>query len=386
MKNIELHEPQLNKEEEKNLIDCIRSGWISSSGKYINKFKNKIANISKSKFVLPTNSGTSALHIALKSIGVGRGDEILVPTITFVATINAIIYNNAVPIFLGVDKDINISIKDTLEFLEKNTVYRSGFTYNKKTKKKIKAIVVVHVFGNAVDLKKLISICKNLNIKIIEDAAESVGTFYKTNYLKGRHTGTVGDVGCFSFNGNKIISAGGGGAILTKSLSLYNKANYLCKQAKNDVVFFKHNEIGYNYTLSNIHAAVGCAQFSKLKDHISKKKEIHNLYDNFFSKEKNKIELLKPNNFCRSNYWLNVIKFKKINKQNFKQIINKLIKQGIQVRPVWFPNHKQKKFIKYERYNVDNISKLTNTHLCLPSSPNLTEKDQNRIFNSIIDL
>ena len=136
MKNIELHEPQLNKKEEKNLIDCIRSGWISSSGKYIHKFKNKIADISKSKFVLPTNSGTSALHIALKSIGVGRGDEILVPTITFVATINAIIYNNAVPIFLGVDKDINISIKDTLEFLEKNTVYRSGFTYNKKTKKK----------------------------------------------------------------------------------------------------------------------------------------------------------------------------------------------------------------------------------------------------------
>ena len=128
MKNIGLHEPQLNEEEEKNLIDCIRSGWISSSGKYINKFKNKIANISKSKFVLPTNSGTSALHIALKSIGVGRGDEILVPTITFVATINAIIYNNAAPIFLGVDKDINISIKDTLEYLEKNTVYRSGFS------------------------------------------------------------------------------------------------------------------------------------------------------------------------------------------------------------------------------------------------------------------
>ena len=297
MKIIPLHEPQLNKSEIRNLQACIKSGWISSSGKFLNEFEQKIKKFTRSKAITLTNSGTSALHIALKASGLEKDEEVLVPTITFIATINAIIYNKAAPVFLDIGNDLNISLNKTLSFLENETYKKNGFTFNKRSKKKIRALIIVHVFGNAVDLKKIQKVCKERNIKIIEDAAESLGTYYKKNYLGGKHTGTIGDVGCISFNGNKIISTGGGGAIISNSSSLIKNAKYLSNQAKDNKVFFIHNEVGYNYSLSNIHAAIGCAQFNKLKGHLLKKKQIHIIYEKLFNKFRSKITLIKPNFF-----------------------------------------------------------------------------------------
>ncbi len=385
MKIIPLHEPQLNKLEIKNLQTCIKSGWISSSGKFLNEFEQKIKKFTQTKAITLTNSGTSALHIALKVLGIEKNDEVLVPTITFIATVNAITYNNASPVFLDVEKDLNISVSKTLSFLKNETYKKNGFTYNKTSGKKIRALIIVHVFGNAVDLKKLLRACKERNIKIIEDAAESLGTRYKKNYLDGKHTGTVGDIGCISFNGNKIISSGGGGAIISNSAALVKKAKYLSSQAKDNKAFFIHNEIGYNYTLSNIHAAIGCAQFNKLKSHILKKKKIHIIYEKLFKKFIAQTTLIKPNFFCNSNYWLNVINIKNLNKNKQKKIISNLQKKKIIVRPIWLPNHKQKQFKKYQKYQITNADLFVNTHLCLPSSPDLKQTDQEKIVKLIVN-
>ena len=385
MKIIPLHEPQLNKSEIRNLQACIKSGWISSSGKFLNEFEQKIKKFTRSKAITLTNSGTSALHIALKASGLEKDEEVLVPTITFIATINAIIYNKAAPVFLDIGNDLNISLNKTLSFLENETYKKNGFTFNKRSKKKIRALIIVHVFGNAVDLKKIQKVCKERNIKIIEDAAESLGTYYKKNYLGGKHTGTIGDVGCISFNGNKIISTGGGGAIISNSSSLIKNAKYLSNQAKDNKVFFIHNEVGYNYSLSNIHAAIGCAQFNKLKGHLLKKKQIHIIYEKLFNKFRSKITLIKTNFFCTSNYWLNVIKIKNLNKINQKKIISKLQQKKITLRPIWLPNHRQKQFKKYQKYEISNADIAVNTHLCLPSSPNLKRSDQEKIVKLIIN-
>ena len=317
MKIIPLHEPQLNKLEIKNLQTCIKSGWISSSGKFLNEFEQKIKKFTQTKAITLTNSGTSALHIALKVLGIEKNDEVLVPTITFIATVNAITYNNASPVFLDVEKDLNISVSKTLSFLKNETYKKNGFTYNKTSGKKNKSFNYSSCFWKCSGFKKLLRACKERNIKIIEDAAESLGTRYKKNYLDGKHTGTVGDIGCISFNGNKIISSGGGGAIISNSAALVKKAKYLSSQAKDNKAFFIHNEIGYNYTLSNIHAAIGCAQFNKLKSHILKEK-IHIIYEKLFKKFIAQTTLIKPNFFCNSNYWLNVINIKNLNKNKQK--------------------------------------------------------------------
>ena len=385
MKTIPLHEPQLSKLEIRNLEACIKSGWISSSGKFLNEFEQKIKKFTQTKAVALTNSGTSALHIALKILGIEENDEVLVPTITFIATVNAIIYNKASPVFLDVGDDLNISPSKTLKFLERETYKKNGFTFNKRSKKKIRALIVVHVFGNAVDFIKLKKVCKKNNIKIIEDAAESLGTFYKKNYFSGKHTGTIGDVGCISFNGNKIISTAGGGAIISGSASLVKKAKYLCNQAKDNKVFFIHNDVGYNYNLSNVHAAIGCAQFSKLKNYLIKKKKIHLNYEKLLKKYKSKITLIKPNSFCNSNYWLNVIKIKNLDKIKQKKLIFKLQQKKIILRPIWLPNHKQKQFKSYQNYQISNANKAVNTHLCLPSSPDLKKSEQEKIVKFIVN-
>ena len=192
-------------------------------------------------------------------------------------------------------------------------------------------------------------------------------------------------MGCISFNGNKIISAGGGGAIISNSSSLIKNAKYLSNQAKDNKVFFIHNEIGYNYGLSNIHAAIGCAQFNKLKSHLLKKKKIHMIYEKLLKKFRSKITLIKPNFFCTSNYWLNVIKIKNFNKIKQKKLISKLQQKKITLRPIWLPNHRQKQFKKYQKYQISYADIAVNTHLCLPSSPGLKRSDQEKIIKLIIN-
>ena len=379
---IQLHKPSFNNREILFVKKCIKSGWVSNQGKFVDLFKQKIKKLTKSNFVVPTINGTSAIHTSLKLANVKKKDEVIVPTITYVATINPIIYMGASPIFLDVSDDLNISIKDLEKFLKEETILKSSGTFNKRTNRKISAIILVHVFGNAVNIKPIIKICKKRKIKVIEDAAESLGTFYKKNYLNNKHTGTIGNFGCLSFNGNKILTTGGGGAVLTKNKKDYNYCNYLCDQAKDDKVLSVHNELGYNYKLSNIQSALGCAQFEKLKSYLMKKKRIHQNYIKLFKNSKN-FKILKPKSYFKSNYWLNVLIINNKSKVSLKRLTNKLLNNGIEVRPVWKLNHSQKHFKIYQKYRIKKSSKIAKTHLCIPSSPDLKFSQQKFIYKII---
>ena len=270
------------------------------------------------------------------------------------------------------DEKFLIDTNKTLEFLENQTYMKKGSCYNKKTGKRIIAIIIVHTFGNSVNLNKnFLSTCKSKNIKIIEDAAESLGTFYKKSEKK-IHTGTIGEIGCLSFNGNKLVTSGGGGMIVTNKKKLAIKAKYLSTQAKDNPVFFIHNEVGYNYRLSNLHAAVGLAQLENLKKVIYKKKLIHKTYKNLINGIKG-LKILNPPSHSLSNYWLNILMVEKKQYGLSKAKIMKILKKnGIETRSVWLPNHLQKAFLKFQKHKISKATEMHNKGLCLPSSYNLS--------------
>lgn len=371
-KFISLSEPYIDNTDIKSVSKVIRKKWVSTAGKDIEVFEKLISDFTNSKYAIACINGTSALHISLKIAGVKSNDEVIIPTITFVAPVNSIIYNNATPIFMDVDDFYNINIPKTIDFIKNYTKFRNGYSYNIKTNKRISAIIVVHVWGNAVNIKPLISICKKANIKIIEDASESLGSKYKRKINNRNHTGTLGFMGCLSFNGNKIITTGGGGMILTNNLQRAKKARYLINQAKDDSVYFQHNEIGYNYRLTNLQAALGISQIKKIQIILNKKKKINNEYSKILSNCKN-LELTKNPEYANNNNWLNVIKIK--NAKNLDKYIKYFEKNKIQVRPVWQMNHTQKQFKNYQTYNIVNAYKLVKESLCLPSSYSLKISD-----------
>jgi perosamine synthetase len=383
MKKIGIHEPTLKGNEIKYLTSCIRDGWVSTSGKYLNLFTKKLKNITNSNYILPVLNGTIGLHLSLILSGVKRNDEVIVPTITFVASVNAIKYTHANPIFMDVDKFLNIDEEKTIKFIRENTKSQGKNTINKKTGRKIKAIIIVHTFGNAAKFEKLYDICKKKNIKIIEDAAESLGTIFTKNKFKKKHTGTVGDYGVISFNGNKIVTSGNGGALLIKEKKNFKLANYLINQAKNDGLNFIHNNVGYNYRLSNVSAALGLAQLEKLNYFIRKKRLIREYYKKKFKNIKG-IEIFESPFYSKNNNWLNLLRVdENIFGKKTKYLIKELNKNNFQVRPVWYPNHMQKMYKKYYAHEIKNGPKMIKNLICLPSSAFLTKKNINKIVKSI---
>ena len=388
---ISLHEPLLTGNEWKYVKNCLDQGWVSSKGKYIDIFEKKMAKYTGAKYAVACINGTSALQISLKLAGVKRGDEVIVPSMTFIAPVNAIKYNDAKPVFMDNDEHYTIDVNKTVDFINKETrtVVRKTFgnnlsiTINKKTGNRITAVIVVHVFGNAVSLESLADLCRKKNIALIEDAAESVGTFYTSGKFKNKHTGTVGKIGCLSFNGNKIITTGGGGMILTNNAIIAKKAKYLTTQAKDDPIYSIHNEIGYNFRLTNVQAAMGLAQLESLSEYIKKKKIIHERYKNKI----NKIEGLAISNapyFASCNYWLNILEIRKyLSKGKLSKIIKYLSKNSIETRPIWYPNHLQKKYKNYQHYKLKNVNKIYQNRLCLPSSTQLTKKQQDFVCSKL---
>ena len=378
---INLNVPNLIGNEKKYIKNCLDNNWISTAGGYINKFEKEISKFTKSKFAISFINGTSALHIALKIIGVTENTEVIVPTLTFIAPVNAILYNGAKPIFMDCDNYHNIDTLKTIKFIENCTVYKNGKTYNKKTNKIISAILVVHVWGNAVDIEQLHKICSKKNIKIIEDASESLGTHYTKGKFKGKHAGTVGDIGCISFNGNKIITSGGGGMLITNKKKYSIQAHYYSTQSKNNSIWFIHNDIGYNYRMTNIHAAIGLGQIEKINFLIKKKKLINDYYKQNIVNSK--VNLLKNPNYAFNNNWLNVIQIINANKKELKLIINNFLKNNIEVRPVWRLNHKQKKNKKYLLYDINKSLLVEKQCICIPSSTNLTKNDLKKVVQLI---
>ena len=388
---ISLHEPLLAGNERKYIKNCLDQGWVSSAGKYVDIFEKKIAKYTRAKYAVACINGTSALQISLKLVGVKKGDEVIVPSMTFIAPVNAINYNNAKPIFMDCDEYYTIDINKTVDFINKETrtikkkIYGndSTITVNKKTGNRITAIIIVHVFGNAVRFGKLVDLCRKRNIALIEDAAESIGTFYTLDKFKKKHTGTIGIIGCLSFNGNKIITTGGGGMILTNSRKIAKEAKYLTTQAKDDPIYSIHNEVGYNFRLPNILAALGLAQLESLSKYIKKKKIIHERY----KKKINKIKYLSISNtpyYASCNCWLNILEINKnLSKKRLSKIIKYFFKNNIEVRPLWHPNHLQKKYKNCQTYKLDKINNIYKNRLCLPSSPQLTRDQQNFICKKL---
>mgnify|MGYP001277669393 CR=1 FL=1 len=381
MKKLPLHEPLLHKNDLLALNKAFKSTWISGSGKYVDLLEKKIKKFTSTKYAVACNSGSAGIFLTLKALGIQNNDEVIVPTITFIATVNAVTQNNAEPIFMDCDDKFNLDTIKTLKFLNEQTVTKNKITYNKKTGKRIFALLIVHCFGLPADIEKISRSCKEKGIYLIEDAAESLGSKYLEGKYKNLHTGSIGTAGIVSFNANKIITGGGGGIVISNNKKLISKIRYLIHQAKNDSIKFIHNESGYNLSLSNLQCAMICSQLNRMNNILKKKKQIHNYYKNYLNPEK--FELVNSDKKYLSNYWVNVIKVSKQKNKNFNLFMKKMIKKGILLRFVWYPNHLQKPFKKYYSYKIRKSLGLVKKSICLPSGLKLNKKNIKNICSII---
>ena len=362
-KSARLHDPLFKGNEKKYLMNCINSSFVSYVGNYVSLFEKKLTQYTRSKYAVATSSGTSALHLILKYLKIGKNDEVLMPTSTYVATAAAVIYCNSTPNFVDIENEnLGICPNKLKSYLERISKKKGKSCYNKKTGKKIKALIVVHLYGFPSKILEIKKVCKKFNIKIIEDAAEALGSFYKK-----KHLGTFSEAGILSFNGNKTITCGGGGAIITNNKKKAKKLKHLSVHAKksgsDDHI---HDEIGYNYRMTNLSAAVGCAQMENLKKILKAKRKNYETYKNLFKNE-NDIEILKEPINSKTNYWLIIGLVKKSNLK--KKIIKFYKKKGFGFRSTWRPLHSLKIFRFYPRDNIKNANIFFNRAINLPSSP-----------------
>lgn len=362
---IPLHEPRFVGNEKKYLNECIDSTFVSSVGKFVDRFEQMLCETTGSKYAVATVNGTAALHVSLILSGVERDDEVLTQALTFVATANAISYTGAHPVFLDSDEDnLGLSPKDLQRFLDKfGEMRKDGFCYNKNSGRRIKACVPMHVFGHPVKLDEILELCSRYNIAVIEDAAESLGSYYK-----GRHTGTLAPIGALSFNGNKIVTCGGGGALLIQDEKLAKRAKHITTTAKVPHRWeFIHDEIGYNYRLPNLNAALICAQLENLEMFRQSKIQTARLYNEFFSRKG--IPFLTQPPGCESNYWLNAIILKDKNEQqSFLSFTND---SGVMTRPIWELMSELPAFRHCQKSDLVNAKQYSHTIVNIPSSVRL---------------
>ena len=307
---INLSVPNLSMDILDNLKECLESGWVSTGGRFIPEFETKVKNYMKTKFAAGVQSGTAGLHMSLQVLGVQRDEEVFVPTLTFIAAVNPTTYLGANPIFIDCDDSLCMDPIKLEKFCSEECDFKEGVLVNKKTNKKIRALVIVHVFGNMADMEKIMDIAKKYNLKVLEDATEALGTYYTEGRYKGKYAGTIGDIGVLSFNANKIITTGGGGMVVGDNEELVEKVRFLSSQAKKDTLYFIHDEIGYNYRMLNLQAALGTSQIDQLESFIETKIKNYNIY----KEELEKIEGLEILSFVegiRANHWFYSLKIDK---------------------------------------------------------------------------
>ena len=364
-----LHEPLFKGNEKKYLKKCIETGYVSYIGKYVDTFERKISKYTGSKNAVALVNGTSALHILLKYFNVGINDEVILPSITFVATANSVAYCKALPHFVDIEKEtLGICPEKLEEYLKKIAIKKKGYCINKKTGRKIRVLIAVHVFGVPCKILEIKKICKMYNIKLIEDAAGAMGSF-----LKGKHLGNFSQAGVISFNGNKTITCGGGAVIITENKKLASKIRHLSTTAKKKHPWeYIHDEIGYNYRMTNLNAAIGCAQLENINRIISAKRKNFFLYKKLFKKNKD-VQIIQEPNYSKTNYWLITLIIKK-NKKLKNQVLKELNQSGFQGRSIWKPLHTLKIFEKCPRGKLKNTMDIYNRAINLPSSPILSYK------------
>ena len=360
--DIHLHEPVFFENEKIYTNECIKESMVSSIGKYVDRFELEVSKYLGAKYAVATVNGTSALHISLILSGVNRGDEVLAQSLTFVGTCNPIIYIGAIPVFIDVDRDtLGLSPSKLRDFLSENCEIRDdGYCWNINTNRKIKSCIPTHVNGFPNRIDEIIKICSSYNIRVIEDAAEALGSKYENNFI-----GTFGDINAFSFNGNKIITTGGGGMIVTNDEELAIKAKHLTTQAKKKHKWeFMHDLIGYNYRLPNINAALGCAQIENINTILKNKKEIANEYKEIAAKLN--VNFVTGIDSTQPNYWLNTIVLN--HEKEKEELLNLAHKEKIFLRPLWIPLHELHMYKYYQRDEMLNTSWLYQHCISLPSS------------------
>jgi len=388
MKEIPLCVPNLNTEIIENLRECIETGWVSTSGRFISEFEEKFANYINVKNAVACQSGTAGLHTALRILGVGSGDEVIVPTLTFIGAVNPVKYVGAYPVFMDCDDTLCMDAKKLTKFCEEECDFSNSVLINKSSGRVIKAIIPVHVFGNLADMEALSEIAYRYKIKVIEDATEALGSFWDAGRYKGRHAGTVGDIGVFSFNANKIITTGGGGMIVAKSQNILDEARYLTSTAKDDSLYFVHNEVGYNYRMLNIQAALGVSQIGELPSFIETKIKNYKLYKSLLGGITG-LSLLPFREETKANHWFYSLLIgggaDSSNSSARDYLLNELIKKRIQCRPIWRLIHKQAPYADSQTYIINNAEFYETRILNLPCSTNLKEADINYICENITD-
>ena len=361
---IYLSSPHMSDEgfEMQYVKEAFDTNWIAPLGENVNEFENELAAKVGSKAAAALTTGTGAIHLALKAAGVGEGDIVFCSTLTFSATANPIIYQNAIPVFIDSDYESwNMCPKALEEAFEKYP--------------NVKAVVLVHLYGMSADMDEIVELCKMHNVALIEDAAESLGTYYK-----GKHTGTFGEYGIFSFNGNKIITTSGGGMLVSDNEERIAKARFWATQSRDQARHYQHSELGFNYRMSNVVAGIGRGQLKVLDTRVAKKNDIFNFYKRELS-HLDGVEFMPSNEWNEPNYWLSAVTLDGTVRPF--DVMEALEKENIESRPVWKPMHMQPFFEKYDFVGTDVAEKLFENGVCLPSDTKMTARDLARVVEII---
>ena len=366
--NIPLHIPVFGKNAAGYVNECITTGWVSSAGKYVDRFEVDLAEFTGAKRAVAVVNGTAALHIALKLCGVEPGDEVLLPSLTFVATANAVSYCHATPHFVEVESQtLGIDAEAIRNYLNEVADLKDGNCVNRKTGKTIRCLIGMHAFGHPFELEKVLKLCEDFSLDLVEDAAESIGSFYKD-----RHTGLFGRIGILSFNGNKTITTGGGGAIITNDESLADLAKHLTTTGKQPHAYrYFHDMVAHNYRMPNLNAALGCSQLEDLPAILASKRKIAAGYLSTFA-DNSDFEILAESENCQSNYWLNALVLSNSNAKHHDAIIQQLNQAGIIVRPIWEPLHTLPMYRDAPRMKLDVTMNLAERIINLPSTPRIS--------------
>lgn len=380
---IPLSIPNFEGNEARYVNEALEQGWVSTGGPYITMFERQLAEFLHTHNIAACQSGTSALHMSLVDCGVEPGDMVIVPTLTFIAAVNPVRYQFATPVFMDCDDSLCMDPVKLQQFCEEECELKDEGLICKAAGKRVKAVVVVHVFGNMADMECIMDIATKYHLTVVEDATEALGTYYTAGRYTGKYAGTIGDYGAYSFNGNKIITTGGGGAVTARTSEMVDHLRYLSTQAKDDPHYYIHNEIGYNYRMTNLQAALGAAQMEELGEFIERKHRNHDLYKEKFEG----FELGRMLGFrsgTHSNQWFYSLEIdRKRLKGSMRDIITKLGEKGVQTRTIWGLIHEQKPYQHDLAYKIEKAFYYSSCILNFPSTTQITEEEIEYVTEAI---
>lgn len=383
---IPLSVPNFEGNEERYVIDAVSQGWVSTGGAYVDRLEGMIAEYAGSPGAVACQSGTAALHLSLIECGVGPDDMVIVPTLTFIAAVNPVAYVHASPIFMDCDESLCMDPGKVKAFCETECELADDVLVYKATGQAVKALIVVHVFGNLADMEALMEIASMYRLRVIEDATEAIGSYYEHGRYRGKMAGTIGDFGAYSFNGNKIITTGGGGAIVSNDIDALKHLKYLSTQAKDDPHFYIHGEVGYNYRMTNVQAALGAAQMEELEEFILRKNRNYRLYCEL-TEGLGGCHMLGFREGCRTNKWFySLVLEREESTEGLRGLIHELEARGIQTRPIWGLIHEQEPYKECIAYKIEKAEEYSRRIINLPCSTSITEEEIREVAKQIINV